>query len=104
MASQSDLEPFGRDWKAGIAEGALQNGIYLRFPGQWDDGTWTDATSGAGVYYNVHRWYSTGVGRYTRPDPLGIDRDEPNPYRYARSRPFSFVDPPGSGAVGLCCR
>ncbi len=34
------------------------------------DGTWADATSGAGVYYNVNRWYQPATGRYTRPDPI----------------------------------
>jgi RHS repeat-associated protein len=53
--------------------GASQNGIYLRLPGQWDDGTWDDASSGADVYYNVHRFLAPGIGRYTRPDPLGLE-------------------------------
>jgi hypothetical protein len=27
------------------------------------------------LYYNIHRWYQPGVGRYSRPDPLLGDSD-----------------------------
>jgi len=69
---EGGFEPFGRDWQAGLPDGASENGIYLRLPGQWDDGTWGDATSGAGVYQNVWRWYQPATGRYTRPDPIHL--------------------------------
>jgi hypothetical protein len=39
---------------------------------QWDDGTWSDATSGAGVYYNVWRFLEPQTGRYTRTDPVKL--------------------------------
>ena len=39
---QGGFEPFGGDWQAGTMAGASDNGIYLRLPGQWDDGTWDD--------------------------------------------------------------
>lgn len=47
--------------------------------------------------YNVHRWYQPGVGRYTRPDPWGIDRPEgiAHLYNYGKNRPTLFVDPEG---------
>jgi len=32
---EGGFEPFGRDYQQGMAQGALQNGIYLRLPGQW---------------------------------------------------------------------
>jgi len=93
--------------------GALDNGIYLRLPGQWDDGTWADATSGAGVYYNVHRWYMMGVGIYSRPDPLQSDPTfagvvnqgaagrqvlatlGSHAFSYAASQPLVQIDPLG---------
>jgi hypothetical protein len=46
------FEPFGEDWN-----GAGSAGVFLRFPGQWDDSAWGEAGLGADVYYNVHRWY-----------------------------------------------
>jgi len=42
----------------------------------------------------VHRWYQPGTGRYTRPDPLGFDRDL-HPYVYGAGRPTFFFDPDG---------
>jgi RHS repeat-associated protein len=83
------FEPFGADWN-----GAQAAGVFLRFPGQWLDEAWKDASLGAEVYYNVHRWYEHGVGRYGRVDPLGRMGD-PNPFVYVRSRPTFFVDPLG---------
>ncbi len=37
----------------------------LRFPGQYFDAE-------TGPHYNYFRYYDTGIGRYLRPDPLGI--------------------------------
>jgi RHS repeat-associated protein len=88
------FEPFGTDYQAGTGNGALDNGLYLRLPGQWDDGTWADATSGAGIYYNVHRWYAPGSGRFTRPYP-GTDRPLFHSYGYADNRPLFWIDPDG---------
>lgn len=76
--------------------GASQNGIYLRLPGQWNDGTWSDASSGAGVYYNVHRFLAPGIGRYTRPEPeWDGDFKNVNHYLYAIGNPVNFWDPDG---------
>src|SRR5262249_10978473 len=58
------FEPFGADWNgAGIA------GVFLRLPGQWDDGVWTGGAMQSGLYYNLFRWYRFSSGGYTRPDP-----------------------------------
>ncbi len=70
----SGFEPFGTDYEQATSNSALAHGIFLRLPGQWDDGTWADATSGAGVYYNVHRWYSPATGSYSGPDPINLGR------------------------------
>jgi len=101
VGCKGSFEPFGIDYQAGTGNGASDHGIYLRLPGQWDDGTWDDATSGAGVYYNVARWMEPGTGRYTRTDPLGFAGD-PHPYLYAWGNPLSFIDPLGERSR-VCC-
>ncbi len=93
---EGGFQPFGTDYQAGTGNGASDNGILLRLPGQWDDGTWDNATSGAGVYYNVYRWYAPAVGRYTRPDPVWeADYFNLNPYVFALGNPVNFWDPDG---------
>jgi len=95
------FEPFGRDWRAGTSAGASENGVFVRFPGQWVDPSWEDATLGAELYYNVHRWYEISTGRYTRPDPdpLGIARlvgaTNRWPYVYGDGNPVRLIDPLG---------
>jgi RHS repeat-associated protein len=95
---EGGFEPFGRDYQAGTPAGALENGVYLRLPGQWEDSTWADATSGAGIAYNVHRWYAPAVGRYTRLDPLGL-RSLLNLYLYAEGNPLRYIDPLGLRSI-----
>jgi RHS repeat-associated protein len=95
MVWEGGFEPFGRDYQQGTPAGALESGVFLRLPGQWEDTSWQDASSGAGIYYNVHRWYQPEIGRYTRPDPLGLVGDEDNPYTYAKGGPLSRIDPLG---------
>jgi RHS repeat-associated protein len=82
------FEPFGRDYA-----GASSAGVFLRFPGQWEDAAWS-AYVPDGAVYNVHRWYEPGPGRYTRRDPFGIEGDL-NPYAYSASRPTFATDPMG---------
>jgi RHS repeat-associated protein len=95
------FEPFGRDWRDGSPGGAGENDVFLRFLGQWFDETWLDSTSGAELFYNVHRWYEAGTGRYTRPDPLislsGWDRS----YAYVRDNPLRFLDSFGLQTQGM---
>ena len=61
-----------------------------------------------GGYYNVHRWYEAGLGRYERPDPLRMVRAV-DAYRYAGQRPIVLTDPNGLQATGTgtyaggCC-
>jgi RHS repeat-associated protein len=88
------LEPFGRDWQEGTANDMLTKGIFLRFPGQWDDALFTSATLGADAYYNVYRWMEPSTGRYFSPDPIGL-KGSPNLFEYANGRPFVFTDPDG---------
>jgi RHS repeat-associated protein len=67
-------------------------GIFLRFPGQWDDPSFRANGLRGGLYYNVHRWYEAGTGRYTRPDPLGL-RSGTHLYDYVFNNPLGYSDP-----------
>lgn len=58
----------------------------LRFPGQYADAE-------TGWHYNLHRHYDPRSGRYTAPDPLGLD-PSPNDTAYV-SNPFVECDPLG---------
>jgi len=110
------FEPFGRDWQSGTSAGALENGVFLRLPGQWEDEFWSDATLGAPMAYNVHRWYQYGTGRYSRADPIGVidaelfsalspdDQLRANHlYAYSASRPLLEIDPLGLKSK-VCCK
>ena len=81
---------------------ALESDVFLRLPGRWADSLWQGASSGANVYYNVHRWYQYGTGRYGRVDPLRSQGDL-HPYAYAASNPLLLVDPLGEKSR-VCCR
>jgi YD repeat-containing protein len=111
---EGGLEPFGRDYQAGTPAGASESGIFLRLPGQWQDTSWADATSGAGVAHNVARWLEVGTGRYTQPDPLGVvNRGAFSPssgqdplrqlYGYAEMNPVIRFDPLGLKSR-VCCK
>ena len=92
------FEPFGRDWQEGSAQSALANGILLRLPGQWDHPFWHRGLGnegfGADLYYNVHRWYEAGTGRYVSADPEGLEAGI-NLFTYAASNPVINTDPDG---------
>jgi RHS repeat-associated protein len=100
------FEPFGRDFTTPSAQ---SSGIFLRLPGQWDDTVWDNTHLGSRLYYNVSRWYESGNGKYSQPDPLGGDGPaEPVPqrptvdtelsspfYSYVNANPTSYIDPIG---------
>jgi RHS repeat-associated protein len=90
------FEPFGQDWQQGTQESAQKNGIFLRFPGQWIDGSWAEASSGSEVAYNLYRWYSDSLGSYlsTDPDHMVSPGSQPT-YSYALNNPISLTDPTG---------
>jgi RHS repeat-associated protein len=98
------FEPFGEDFA-----GALSAGLFLGLPGQWISAVWS-VTSFVpdSLYYNVHRWYQSRTGRYTRVDPVrlgipkrtGRTRTGLNPYQYALSNPLGYLDPDGRQSRG----
>jgi len=106
---QATYTPFGSVSNnfdsAGITIGDPDdNGIVwtvpFRFPGQY-----SDPELNGGMYYNWNRYYSPGIGRYNRTDPLIADEtwstdiftDNPskNLYAYVASNPISLIDPSG---------
>jgi len=97
------FEPFGADWNG--AQGA---GVFLRFAGQWEDANWQGGGLESGLYYNLHRWYEPGTGRYATKDPVGdVERRQDRSwyprfgqekfsfYAYVDSNPLVFTDPMG---------
>jgi RHS repeat-associated protein len=64
--------PEGGDQSAAATATMESAGIFLRFPGQWDDPSFLSHGLRVGLYYNVYRYYMPGTGRYTRPDPVNL--------------------------------
>jgi RHS repeat-associated protein len=93
---QGGFEPFGADWS-----GAGGAGVFLRFPGQWEEGVWSDG--GEDLFYNVHRWYDTVSGGYTGPDSLAHLQPNLTTYSYARQSPTTVSDPLGLFVVDPSC-
>ncbi|MEM9291576.1 MAG: RHS repeat-associated core domain-containing protein [Acidobacteriota bacterium] len=93
---QGGFEPFGADHS-----GASVAGVALRFPGQWRDEMWREASEGGRIAYNVHRWYQPGTGQYTKSDPLGRNGDL-HPYIYAAANPLHYLDPLGEKSRTCC--
>ena len=62
----------------------------LRYPGQHAD-------EESGLHYNHHRYYAPSLGRYVRPDPIGLAGGL-NEYLYAYGNPQTFTDSLGLNA------
>ena len=45
-----------------------------------------------GLYYYRARYYSSSLGRFLQPDPIGYD-DGMNIYRYCKNNPINWADP-----------
>ncbi|WP_062214456.1 polymorphic toxin type 28 domain-containing protein [Streptomyces sp. NBRC 109706] len=76
-------------WGNSRLDSADTSSTPLRFPGQYAD-------EETGWFYNFHRHYDPAIGRYTSPDPLGLE-PSPNPYSYPVN-PFTWLDPLGLSA------
>lgn len=61
--------------------------FHLRYPGQTED-------KESGLFYNYFRSYSPTSGRYSQPDPIGLNGGW-NRFGYVRSSPLSKIDPWG---------
>jgi RHS repeat-associated protein len=59
----------------------------LRYPGQYAD-------EESGLFYNYFRSYDARTGRYSQPDPIGLDGGW-NRFGYVDANPLGFVDPFG---------
>ncbi|WP_431113404.1 RHS repeat-associated core domain-containing protein [Variovorax paradoxus] len=59
----------------------------LRYPGQYAD-------EESGLFYNYFRSYDARTGRYSQPDPIGLDGGW-NRFGYVGGNPLSYVDPLG---------
>lgn len=86
---QGGFEPFGADYSSAPT--------VLRLPGQWYDPAWS---GDLGVYYNVNRWYDSGMGRYASADPVGLAADL-NLYSYTWENPLNWTDPLGLSPKGV---
>ncbi len=64
----------------------------IRLPGQQYD-------EESGLYYNRHRYYNPGQGRYITQDPIGLDGGW-NPYMYPLN-PVQGIDPLGLDAIQI---
>lgn len=46
-------------------------------------------------YLMRFRHYDPVLGRFTAPDPIGLEGDDPNYYRYVSNAPLGYIDPDG---------
>ncbi|MEV6170518.1 RHS repeat-associated core domain-containing protein [Streptomyces sp. NPDC051954] len=68
----------------GITDATEQVPQPYRFAGGYQDPT--------GLYHNKARYLDPNIGRFTQPDPAGL---EANPYLYASGDPTNIIDPTG---------
>ncbi len=53
--------------------------------------------------YNRARYYDPGAGRFVNEDPLGVNSDDLNLYRYVRNSSTGVADPQGCGGKTYDC-
>ncbi len=87
VISYEEYHPYGTTaYQAGrsVAEVSLKR---YRYTGKERD-------EETGLYYHGARYYASWLGRWTRPDPIGI-KDDINAYQYVRNRPTILIDQSG---------
>jgi RHS repeat-associated protein len=105
---QAEYEPYGKVFALRTADQHQP----LRLPGQEAEQLNLGPNGVTERNYNIFRWYRNAWGRYTQPDPVGLDSgyeasDEPsrfsvNLYAYASATPLIAFDPLGL-QVNYCC-
>lgn len=55
----------------------------------------TGVMASGGLFWMRYRWYDPAIGRFTQPDPLGLDGGSQHLYRYANNDPVNYFDPLG---------
>ena len=91
---RAEHEPYGNVYALRSATDRHQP---LRFPGQEAEQLTSGPNGVTERSYNIFRWYRSGWGQYTQPDPDGISRLA-EPYGYARKRPLMLTDKYGLNA------
>jgi len=109
---KASYKPFGQVYSyfnsTGITVGTSPNDISwippFRFPGQYED---PELDGYIEIFYNQHRFYVPGIGRYSSADPLESqprikrafesNANGRNPFEYAGNNPIIFAD-----RNGLC--
>lgn len=84
---------FGEDEPHTPPEAPKNFHFNLRYPGQYFD-------SESGLFYNWHRSYDPSTGRYTQPDPIGLEGGW-NRFTYVQNNPIWAVDPEGLQTLTL---
>ena len=81
-------EPFGQSAAQENPNGLGTFTYNPRFPGQVAD-------KESGWFYNWHRDYDPGKGRYAESDPVGLAAGSMSTYQYTSDQPLHYVDPSG---------
>ena len=58
-------------------------------------------SQGDGLVSMRNRWYDPATGRFTQPDPLGLNGGDTNLYRYVANGPTGRVDPSGLNPIPI---
>jgi len=98
-------KPFGQVYDAfnstGITVGSSPDNITwtppFRFPGQYED---PEMDAHFDIYYNWHRFYIPGIGRYLSADP--VKAESKYFYIYALNNPLINIDPNGLAHLTYC--
>ncbi|MDX6501147.1 MAG: hypothetical protein QOG23_4407 [Blastocatellia bacterium] len=96
--SRHDYLPFGEELYAGV--GGRTTGLGYTGDNVREKFTQKERDIETGLDYFQHRYYESGQGRFTSPDPFGGSGyvsvpQSWNKYSYCLNRPFVFTDPSG---------